>query len=98
MTFSVNPTDLQDSSRLAAHSAREVQSLPGELGRLFRLAGEAAGCPEVASAGQAAARRWQPATEGLAREAQALARGVGTAGVEYAVTEGAQASRFGAGG
>lgn len=96
MTFSVNPADLQESSRLAARSACDVEGVPGDLGRALRALGGAGGSPDVAAAGQAAARRWQPAAEGMAREARTLAQGVGGVGGDYEVAEGAQVRRFGA--
>lgn len=96
MAFSVNPADLHESSRLAARSAYDVEALPGDLGRVLRALGEAGGSPDVAAAGQAAARRWQPAAEGMAREARALAQGLGGVGGDYEAAEGAQVRRFGA--
>lgn len=98
MTFSVNPADLQEGSRLTAGAVGDLDGLPGEVARLLCAVGDAAGASDVASASRTAARRWSPATEALTREARSLARGVGHAGSEYTATEGATNRQFGAGG
>ncbi|WP_018155599.1 WXG100 family type VII secretion target [Demetria terragena] len=95
MSYSVNPSELQDISGRAVGAVGDLESVPTDLGRLLRAVGEASGSPVVAAAALSAARRWQPAAEGMVREARGLARGLGAVGAQYEATERAQGQRFG---
>lgn len=94
MTFSVNSADLYASSGVATRSASGVDSLPRDLGRLLLAVGEAAGSPDASAAGLSASRRWQAAAEDMAREARALAQGLGRVAGDYEAAESAGARRF----
>ncbi|CAG7573665.1 hypothetical protein FB554_1829 [Barrientosiimonas humi] len=93
-SYSANPVELQGSSRARSGGASALEGLPGDLLRLLRGLGDAAGDPDVAATAGSVARTWQGAGGRLVGEAGALARTSGQSADDYERADATQVRRF----